>query len=82
MEGDHPVLINVLTNCISIHALRVEGDAEMPAAEPFWHCISIHALRVEGDPEVGHIVKAIGISIHALRVEGDERLRASMYFIT
>mgnify|MGYP007033551048 CR=1 FL=1 len=57
---------------ISIHALRVEGDAEMPAAEPFRHCISIHALRVEGDElAVKRDHRTFAISIHALRVEGD-----------
>ena len=42
-------MLNVLTNCISIHALRVEGDT---ALLRLWICrktISIHALRVEGD---------------------------------
>ena len=34
---------------ISIHALRVEGDAE-DVADYYGEEISIHALRVEGDP--------------------------------
>ncbi len=56
---------------ISIHALRVEGDAgalyaTVPATE-----ISIHALRVEGDLERKAGVARGAISIHALRVEGD-----------
>ena len=56
---------------ISIHALRVEGDAvwtEMCGAIN----ISIHALRVEGDlVKVHRILILLIISIHALRVEGD-----------
>ncbi len=35
---------------ISIHALRVEGDAVGPAGPQGPQGISIHALRVEGDP--------------------------------
>ena len=34
---------------ISIHALRVEGDAQQEAQFTRQHNISIHALRVEGD---------------------------------
>ena len=34
---------------ISIHALRVEGDASQQVNPPRWGHISIHALRVEGD---------------------------------
>ena len=58
-------------NPISIHALRVEGDARLRPGLP-WPPISIHALRVEGD---GAGRAGAGehhhISIHALRVEGD-----------
>ena len=56
--------------CISIHALREEGD-------PFWsswfssRTISIHALREEGDFEADYLLPLIAISIHALREEGD-----------
>ena len=39
---------NVLTNCISIHALRVEGDI-VGTFDEADGMISIHALRVEGD---------------------------------
>ena len=49
MEGDgglHSVV--VLTEWISIHALRVEGD-ELAEAVNIELAISIHALRVEGD---------------------------------
>ena len=59
------------SHAISIHALRVEGDACTINAKCPGDDISIHALRVEGDvnpPAWGH---ASGISIHALRVEGD-----------
>ena len=55
---------------ISIHALRVEGDAQVIVVEAP-RVISIHALRVEGDRVPEEIRKALEISIHALRVEGD-----------
>ena len=38
---------------ISIHALRVEGDAQQEAQFTRQHNISIHALRVEGDKMPG-----------------------------
>ena len=56
---------------ISIHSLRMEGDASSSDARS--RCfISIHSLRMEGD----HIHFATGelfpvISIHSLRMEGD-----------
>ena len=34
---------------ISIHALRVEGDASSITSGEVYRKISIHALRVEGD---------------------------------
>ena len=57
---------------ISIHSLRVEGDAlsELNSFERKY--ISIHSLRVEGD--VDDFIQSIywlTISIHSLRVEGD-----------
>ena len=55
---------------ISIHALRVEGDAELRFAE-IVKSISIHALRVEGDYSMLKRRRELEISIHALRVEGD-----------
>ena len=44
----------MLKNCtllfeISIHTLRVEGDAVLTNADPEEGIISIHTLRVEGD---------------------------------
>ena len=36
--------------CISIHALRKEGDRQLPRRRHQHHPISIHALREEGDP--------------------------------
>ena len=58
--------------CISIHALRVEGDRLLKQAGRFFVFISIHALRVEGDLHEPLGVKHVTIiSIHALRVEGD-----------
>ena len=56
---------------ISIHSLRVEGDAKL-----WFNCnpdspISIHSLRVEGD-RLDDRRQIFGyISIHSLRVEGD-----------
>ena len=58
--------------CISIHALREEGDLVRAISAPRSFPISIHALREEGDA-----ASAWGrgcrnaISIHALREEGD-----------
>ena len=60
-----------LNKCISIHALRVEGDGE-PGYQPIVQTfISIHALRVEGDGRCLPLLQRLQISIHALRVEGD-----------
>ena len=66
--------------CISIHALRVEGDAKLGVSFAVHRPISIHALRVEGDPwaKIRHTHK-ITISIHALRVEGDVPFGANSY---
>ena len=36
---------------ISIHSLRMEGDAETAADLDRWEGISIHSLRMEGDSE-------------------------------
>ncbi len=59
---------------ISIHALRVEGDA-LPVDIPQRHNrISIHALRVEGDMSARPQCRPVQISIHALRVEGDHSI--------
>ena len=59
---------------ISIHALRVEGDAS-PAHDPASFMISIHALRVEGDLAASSVgTSSTLISIHALRVEGDVKI--------
>ena len=64
--------------CISIHALRVEGD-KLKVHSKFKVAISIHALRVEGDKiMVYYSFLLIFISIHALRVEGDKRLFVMM----
>ena len=57
--------------CISIHALREEGDLDAEKTGVVV-TISIHALREEGDAtEGGGIYVAVKISIHALREEGD-----------
>ena len=57
--------------CISIHALRVEGDTTPLGLSMATLYISIHALRVEGDLPGLPDVRMCPISIHALRVEGD-----------
>ena len=60
--------------CISIHALREEGD--LWPHPPSRRCrISIHALREEGDTLATHQDQTLFISIHALREEGDHRHR-------
>ena len=62
---------NVQFSCISIHALREEGDGGVAAVFRSFACISIHALREEGDDK--RVCKGVIliISIHALREEGD-----------
>ena len=55
---------------ISIHALRVEGDAHKKIAAEM-ESISIHALREEGDVLLTFACPIRIISIHALREEGD-----------
>ena len=55
---------------ISIHALREEGDPEIPQYQAP-AAISIHALREEGDEVANSVGLRGAISIHALREEGD-----------
>ena len=61
-----------LSEAISIHALREEGDIHDAAEFDGDRGISIHALREEGDR--GHPERCSSrlISIHALREEGDQ----------
>ena len=68
------IALSLIKISISIHALRVEGDACTLHMCLFLSSISIHALRVEGD--IGRCSHELGthISIHALRVEGDKNL--------
>ena len=71
MEGD---LIGVLMldadYWISIHSLRMEGDASSSDARS--RCfISIHSLRMEGDLVKKYNYSEYNISIHSLRMEGD-----------
>ena len=40
---------NLCAACISIHALREEGDGDARVLRPVSDVISIHALREEGD---------------------------------
>mgnify|MGYP007113817100 CR=1 FL=1 len=56
---------------ISIHSLRVEGDAVLRTAFFMSSVISIHSLRVEGDIKSTQTQLKDVISIHSLRVEGD-----------
>ena len=73
MEGDFlSISPPASASKISIHALRVEGDALYDTRVPPKRPISIHALRVEGDTiNLDALVPKL-ISIHALRVEGDQ----------
>ena len=58
--------------CISIHALREEGDLHPLFLDAIISDISIHALREEGDTGFGRLCCCgFPISIHALREEGD-----------
>ena len=50
MEGDKKEPSGSVASMISIHALRVEGDAGRKGGDQLQRPISIHALRVEGDP--------------------------------
>ena len=62
-----------VSGCISIHALREEGDRRAPRRQQPG-AISIHALREEGDQvQSGRPLEHRLISIHALREEGDPR---------
>ena len=72
-RGGRPVVLNGASyrSCISIHALRGEGDPNHLTISALRLAISIHALRGEGDG-VCHLSRALcSISIHALRGEGD-----------
>ena len=63
---------------ISIHTLRVEGDA-LKISLIVGNKISIHTLRVEGDAKLFlDIVRRLPISIHTLRVEGDSQRKKSL----
>ena len=64
-----------LATCISIHALREEGDRKIMKTT-MDRGISIHALREEGDPPQTSAAADRVISIHALREEGDVDYRA------
>ena len=60
-----------LTESISIHALREEGDRNLFRMFQQPCNISIHALREEGDQFLSFLFHSSLISIHALREEGD-----------
>ena len=69
------VEILCLVDCISIHALRGEGDIDAVLVSVHFIVISIHALRGEGDVNVLNALKDRTISIHALRGEGDKHTK-------
>ena len=71
MEGDLSIVISFLANCISIHALRMEGDAQSDQCVqglPYFYPRPPHGGRQEGNAYKNQSGK---ISIHALRMEGD-----------
>ena len=49
MEGDYLDLLREDYYLISIHSLRMEGDAARSSARRLPTGISIHSLRMEGD---------------------------------
>ena len=64
---------SVFLDGISIHSLRMEGDAKHRATGTGKQAISIHSLRMEGDQSHKPQVQIISIiSIHSLRMEGDD----------
>ena len=71
MEGDVNTFNNVINTVISIHSLRMEGDAMVSAFFIFVRSISIHSLRMEGDRTHAREAFHTDISIHSLRMEGD-----------
>ena len=74
MEGDFFNPFQMLTNYISIHSLRMEGDKYVSSDAFSASHISIHSLRMEGDQRrYGHRRTYTTISIHSLRMEGDHR---------
>ena len=60
-----------MTQNISIHSLRMEGDLVLPPGHKQRELISIHSLRMEGDLYPYGYSDASDISIHSLRMEGD-----------
>ena len=66
------ILKEPLSENISIHSLRMEGDVFQAVDVAADTGISIHSLRMEGDstPFVKS-TNALAISIHSLRMEGD-----------
>ena len=73
------ILLVVSPGCISIHALREEGDFARSLPRPREKKISIHALREEGDILTTIQSRLFSISIHALREEGDHRQRQTVW---
>ena len=71
MEGDYDCCADCpVTDHISIHTLRMEGDHSRINFHPVIY-ISIHTLRMEGDWLKSRFFDNPDISIHTLRMEGD-----------
>ena len=63
---------SLCNSLISIHALRVEGDREIPDVQSAFHVIFLSTpsgWRATAPPAL--LLNRVRISIHALRVEGD-----------
>ena len=77
--GGRPVktVYDIMTDPISIHSLRVEGDCHHTGFHIYCP-ISIHSLRVEGDAYSIMKSNCSLISIHSLRVEGDSVIDSSI----
>ena len=67
--------------CISIHALREEGDGDHPAAKAAQNHFYPRPPRGGRRSSFPFQVDSLEISIHALREEGDGRLNL-IYFDT
>ena len=63
--------LKCLSDFISIHSLREEGDCCHFITSQLIHMISIHSLREEGDACGFTSGGTWFISIHSLREEGD-----------
>ena len=69
-ETDKYTGTHYVSDFISIHSLRMEGD-DVRIIAGIVFCISIHSLRMEGDKTCFRSIHGFCISIHSLRMEGD-----------